>query len=135
MKQTVDVKVPASVVLNENDRLHWAQKGDRAAQIRMLGKLAGRRMYAVPKGKRVRITIAVWKGHGGIYDPPNLGPTAKAIVDGLQDAGVLTEGDDWRHVEGPHLEHGGVNPALKGRTRRGGHVVFTVTLEGIGGAL
>lgn len=134
MKQTVDVRVPASVVLNSNQRLHFRPKGERTAQIRMLGKLAGRTMYPVPASVKVRIDVAVWKGHGGRYDPANLYPTVKAIVDGLGDAGVLVD-DDWKHVDGPYIRHGGVNPALKGRTPRGGHVVFTVTLEAIGGAL
>ena len=134
MKQTVDVKVPASVVLSSNDRLHWAPQGQRTAQIRMLGKLAGRKMFAVPAASRIRIIVDVWKGHGGRYDPPNLAPSVKAIVDGFRDSGILVD-DDWRHVDGPHIQHGGVNPALKGRTRRGGHVVFTVTLESIGGVL
>lgn len=133
MKQTVDVKVPASVVLNSNDRKHWGPTGERTAQIRMLGRLAGRTMYAVPDTLKVRIEVLVWKGHASHYDPQNLYPTAKAIVDGLRDAGVLVD-DDHRHVVGPFLDHGGVNPALKGRTRRGGHFVFTVTVESIGGA-
>lgn len=133
MRQTVDVRVPASVVLNSNDRLHWRPEGQRTAQIRMLGKIAGRTMFAVPGTVKVRITVAVWKGRASHYDPQNLYPTAKAIVDGLRDAGVLVD-DDHRHVEGPYIDHGGVNAALKGRTARSGSVVFTVTLESIGGA-
>lgn len=134
MRQTIDVKVPRSVVLSANDRRHWAPTGDRTAQLRTLGRLAGRSMFPVPAGVRVRIDVDVWKGHGGRYDPPNLYPSAKAIVDGLRDAGILAD-DDWKHADGPHMHHGGVNPGLKGRTPRGGHVVFTVALEAIGGTL
>ena len=134
MRQTVDVRVPASVVLSSNDRRHWGAAGSRTAQLRTLGRLAGRSMYPVPAGARVRIDVDVWKGHDRRYDPANLYPSAKAIVDGLRDAAILVD-DDWRHVDGPHMHHGGVNPALKGRTARGGHVVFTVRVDGIGGAL
>ena len=133
MRQTVDVKVPASVVLSSNDRRHWRGTGQRTKQIRTLGRLAGRDMFPVPGSVKVRIDIAVWKGHGGRYDASNLYPTGKAIVDGITDSGVLVD-DDWKHVDGPHMHHGGVNPALKGRTPRAGHVVFTVTLKAIGGA-
>lgn len=134
MKQVVDVKVPASVVLNMNDRRHWARTRERVEQMRVLGLIAGRRMYPVPETCRVRIVMHVWKGHGRLYDPPNLAPSAKAIVDGFRDAGILVD-DDWKHVDGPHLEHGGVDAALKGRGRGGGHVLFRVTVESIGGAL
>lgn len=134
MRQTVDVRVPASVVLNSNDRLHWAPEGQRVAQIRALGRHAGRSMYRIPDGTRVRIDVDVWKGKGSHYDPANLYPSAKAIVDGLRDARVLTD-DDWRRVDGPHMHHGGVNAALRGRTPRGGHVVFSVAVEAIGGVL
>lgn len=134
MRQTIDVKVPRSVVLSANDRRHWAPTGDRVAQLRTLGRLAGRSMFPVPAGVRVRIDVDVWKGHDRLYDPANLHPSAKAIVDGLRDAGILAD-DDWKHVDGPHMHHGGVNPGLKGRTARGGHFVFTVALEAIGGAL
>lgn len=134
MRQTVDVKVPASVVLSSNDRRHWGGTGARVKQLRTLGRLAGRSMFPVPASMRVRVDVAVWKGRRTHYDPANLYPSAKAIVDGMRDAGVLTD-DDWRHVDGPHMHHGGVNQALRGRTRGGGHVVFTVTLEAIGGAL
>lgn len=134
MKQTIDVRVPASVVLNSNDRLHWRPEGQRTAQLRMLGKQAGRKMFPVPDTLRVRIDVNVWKGYGSHYDPTNLYPTAKAIVDGFRDAGILVD-DDWKRVDGPHMHHGGVNADLKGRTRRGGHIVFSVVLESIGGAL
>lgn len=134
MKQTVDVKVPRSAVLNANDRRHWAPTGDRTRQLRTLGRLAGRSMYPVPAGLRVRIDVDVWKGKASHYDPANLYPSAKAIVDGLRDAGILAD-DDWKRVDGPHMHHGGVKKALAGRTVRSGHFVFTVTLEAIGGTL
>ena len=49
------------------------------------------------------------------YDPGNRYPTAKACVDGLVDAG-LVEDDDYKHVSGPFLHHGGKdkdNPGLR----------------------
>lgn len=134
MKQTIDVRVPAAVALTSNQRLHRYAQAEKTRQLRTLGRLAGRSMVHVPGSLRVKVDIAVWKGQGRRYDPANLYPTAKAVLDGMVDAGVLVD-DDYRHVDGPHLHYGGVNPALRGRTRFGGHVVLTVTMETIGGAL
>lgn len=133
MKQTIDVKVPSSVVISSNHRRHWGSTNGRTQQIRTLGRLAGRSMYRIPEGIKVLIDVDVWKGYDSHYDPANLYPTAKAIVDGLRDAGILVD-DDWKRVDGPHLHHGGVNTALRGRTPRAGHMNFTVTLTDIGGA-
>jgi hypothetical protein len=59
----------------------------------------------------VRIKASVWKPRGGEYDPGNLYPTAKPVVDGFVDAGLL-DGDDYTRVIGPDMRHGG-----KGRPR------------------
>lgn len=50
---------------------------------------------------------------GGRWDPANLAPSAKAVVDGLVRFGVLSD-DDWRHVVGPDVRRGrdGVPPRL-----------------------
>lgn len=136
MRQQVTVNVPGPVVLNENDRLHWAPKDRATGQLRMLGRSAGRKLYAVPGSLRVLVEVDVWKGRGGRYDPTNLHPTAKALLDGMVDAGALVD-DDYRHVDGPHLKHGGVTERLRGRgpRGRGGRVELVFTLTGIGGAL
>ncbi|WP_157075253.1 hypothetical protein [Arthrobacter luteolus] len=59
---------------------------------------------------KVRIVARVWKTRRGRYDPGNLYPTAKACVDGIVEAGLLAD-DDWLHVDGPDLRHGGIGPA------------------------
>jgi hypothetical protein len=54
----------------------------------------------------VHITAFITKKRGGRYDPNNLWPTIKAIVDGIVDAGLLHD-DDHVHVIGPDMRHGG----------------------------
>ncbi|MFD1836241.1 hypothetical protein ACFSDA_14315 [Brachybacterium rhamnosum] len=134
MRQQTTVLVSRGTLLNANDRRHWGAGHARTSQLRMIGKGAGRAMYPVPAGVRVRVDVDVWKGYTSHYDPANLYPTAKALVDGLRDARVLTD-DDWKHVDGPHLHHGGVDPSLRGRIPAGDKVRFVVTLDSIGGAL
>jgi hypothetical protein len=76
---------------------------------RWAGKLAvppGVGPYVGP----VHITAHIWKPRRGRYDPNNLWPTVKAVVDGFVDAGLLAD-DDHTHVIGPDMRHGGVGPA------------------------
>lgn len=52
------------------------------------------------------VDMWVFKGRRGRYDPGNLYPCAKAVVDGFVLGGVF-EDDDFSRVDGPHLHHGG----------------------------
>lgn len=56
--------------------------------------------------ERVEINAYIYRARNGRYDPGNLYPTAKACVDGLVDAGLVVD-DDYQHVDGPFLRHGG----------------------------
>ena len=106
------VRVPAPTGwLNSNDRLHRQAEAKLVKAWREAAKTAApeRPAYTEP----VRIWCEIWKPRANRYDPGNLYPTAKACVDGFRDAGLLVD-DDWRHVEGPHMIHGGLttSPAL-----------------------
>lgn len=108
--KTFEVEVPAPVVwLNSNDRRH------RQADAKLIKAWRETTRDLVPAGvepftERVRVLAFVTKPKRGRYDPGNLYPTAKACVDGLVDAGVLVD-DDWVHVDGPDMRHGGLGPA------------------------
>jgi hypothetical protein len=75
---------------------------------REAGYLAAR--GRTPATGPVTIWASVWKPIANRYDPQNLYGTGKAVVDGFRDAGILVD-DDWRHVAGPFMIHGGVGPA------------------------
>lgn len=95
--------------LNSNDRLHRMQENKLTSAWRAAAKglvPAEWEQLTVP----VRVVAEVWKPRRGRYDPGNLYPTAKACLDGIVDAGLLVD-DDWRHVEGPDMRHGGIGPA------------------------
>lgn len=94
--------------MSSNDRLHRMQEVKLTSAWREAGKLAA--PDAATIDEPVRIWAHVWKPIANRYDPQNLYPTAKAVVDGLRDAGLLVD-DDWRHVEGPFMLHGGKGPA------------------------
>ena len=104
---TLELTIPAPCDwLNSNQRLHWTEKARRtriwrhAAHGAVLGQHKGAR-FDVP----VRITVTIHKTRAGRYDVANYGVTAKAIVDGLVDAGVIPDdSNEW--VTGPDMRAG-----------------------------
>ncbi|MBT8163060.1 MULTISPECIES: hypothetical protein [Arthrobacter] len=96
--------------LNSNDRLHRLQEAKITKAWR---EAAARAAHGnQPLNPPVQIIAHIYKERGGRYDPGNLYPTAKACVDGLVDAGLLTD-DDHTRVIGPDMRHGGTgNPEL-----------------------
>lgn len=107
--------------LNSNLRMHRQQEAKLTAAWRTEAalRLAERGWDLTPYDGPVRVTAHVWKPRAGRYDPGNLYPTAKACLDGIVDAGLLAD-DDWKHVIGPDMRHGGKGPAA---------LVITITQE------
>lgn len=90
--------------ISSNDRLHRMAEGKLTKQWREAGaKAAG---TTTPFTGQVHITAHIWKDRSGRYDVLNLWPSLKAVIDGIVDAGVLAD-DDWKHVIGPDMRHGG----------------------------
>lgn len=100
--------------LNSNDRLNRFREAKLKARWRQEGLKA---VEALPGNfidcfmGRVLVTAHIWKPIENRYDPNNFWATTKPLMDGIVDSGLLID-DDWRHVRGPHHEHGG-----KGRAR------------------
>ena len=92
--------------LNLNQQLHWAPRNKRAQAWRHGAHIYARK-HQLPKGLvRVKIDIYVWKSTRRRYDPHNLMPTMKHVIDGLVDYGLIPD-DNTRHLDGPHPHHGG----------------------------
>lgn len=63
----------------------------------------------------VTCDVYIYRPRAGRYDPGNYYPTAKAIIDGMVDAGILPD-DSFEYLDGAHLHHGGTdkeNPRLE----------------------
>ncbi len=91
---------------NEVNRAgHWARaKNTRAWRDETVKQIR----EGIPKSRInyfAKIDMIIHKPTGRRYDPGNLYPVAKAIVDGIVLSGLL-EDDDYTHVDGPHLHHG-----------------------------
>jgi len=105
-----EIKIPAPCDwINSNQRLHRMQTAELTKAWREAAKNAAKTI--TPAKTPARVTATIWKPHAGRYDPGNLYPTAKAILDGLVDAGIFPD-DDHKHIIGPDMRHGGKGPAL-----------------------
>lgn len=93
--------------LNLNQQLHWAPRNKRAQAWRHGAHIIARQRR-LPKGfERVQIDAYVWKSSKRAYDPHNLMPTLKPVVDGLvTDYGLIPD-DSSEYLAGPFIHHGG----------------------------
>lgn len=99
---------PGDVLPTANGREHWRRKAALTRHWRALAMVLARRELNTGRWQRLdraHITITLDWPDQRRRDPANWSPLAKAIVDGLVDAGVLPD-DDHRHVTGPDLRRG-----------------------------
>jgi Holliday junction resolvase RusA-like endonuclease len=109
---TVEIPIPQpfrNSLLNANQRRHWRH---RQRVTKSWREETGWRARAarVPSLERARIVVEFSFGDQRRRDVNNYQPTAKAIVDGLVDVGLLPDDND-RHLVGPDLrrvEHPGL---------------------------
>lgn len=80
---------------NANDRMHWRPRAKKISDARWAARIAAL-AARVPKGLgRARISVTPLQGpRGPSGDPGAYLPTVKACLDGLRDAGVLTDDTD-----------------------------------------
>jgi crossover junction endodeoxyribonuclease RusA len=81
--------------LSANDREHPLKRARRVKEWRTAAGWLGRDVGAVETP--VHVTFVFKRRSSRRWDVENLAPTAKAIMDGLRDAGVLPE-DDTTHI-------------------------------------
>ena len=92
--------------LNLNQKEHWAPRNKRA-QVWRHGAHIKARQAKLPRGlRRVQVDAYVWKSSRRRYDPHNLMPTLKPVIDGLVDYGLLVD-DSSEYLAGPFIHHGG----------------------------
>ena len=91
--------------INMNQRLHWAPKAERTRQWRIIARHVAENKGLPKQLDHVRIIAHVHRTDNRSYDCHNYLPTAKAIVDGLVDYGLLPD-DNNDHLEGPDMRRG-----------------------------
>lgn len=93
------IRVPKSLWMSANQRLHWAQRSQRTKALRQLGHATARSEGWRDLGPTL-VTAHIGYPSGGRADPANAAPTVKALIDGITDAGAWPD-DDSNHVLGP----------------------------------
>lgn len=92
-------------VINENDRTHWSTRSAVIRHLRKLAKQAGQNyITAQLRNKKphipfdenhpCQVIITISSSSKRRKDGPNLYPTAKPLIDGLVDAGLLVDDND-----------------------------------------
>ena len=90
--------------ISANDRLHWAKKARLTKTWRDAGLVYARR-NRLPQLTRAHIKVEIHKTTARRFDPGNLYDTAKPIVDGFMDYGLLRD-DSAMFLDGPDMRAG-----------------------------
>ena len=110
---TVVIEPPPCALINANDRLHYQAKAKLTKAWR---EAAAGAIWVNPRVKPLhesaRVIVAVRFPTNHRRDVGNYYPTAKAILDGLVDAGVLPDDND-QHVTGPDMRRDRPNGPLR----------------------
>ena len=89
-----------------NQRQHWAEKADLTRFYRQVGKLRSLELW-IPHIGQAHVVAELRFRDRRRRDPHNWMPTAKAVLDGMVDAGVFPD-DNHAHVIGPDMRIGPV---------------------------
>lgn len=109
--RTWTVVLPPLELLNANHRLHWTKVVKVVSEIRTAAGWAAR-AAKVPHLARAHIECELRFWDTRRRDPSNwASPSAKAAIDGIVDAGVLDDDDD-KHLDGPDMRLGRIDPSL-----------------------
>ncbi|WGH93855.1 hypothetical protein QDX21_03390 [Auritidibacter ignavus] len=111
---TLFVPLQQSGWVNTNHREHWAVRNRKTQEWRTATSWVARSSKIGPY-QHISVTAHVHKTTNRAYDAHNLLPTAKAMVDGLVDAGVIPD-DNNTYLTGPDMRHGKKQPDNPGIT-------------------
>lgn len=97
-------------MISSNDRLHFRAKASLTAHLRLLARLETIGKVNIPFSpkKPCGVNVMFLAPTKRKYDPPNLYPTIKALIDGMTDAKVWTD-DNHEVIKYMKFEHGGLS--------------------------
>lgn len=104
----ISIRVDPSIILTANQRVHWAKKARRTADLRLLAVAAWRRA-GCPQHSHLHLVVRIGYPSRQRRDAHNLMPTVKALVDGMvhpnpRSRGLLPDDSD-EFLTGPDLRH------------------------------
>lgn len=100
----IKFKIDRENILNSNKQLHRFVKRDTARRLREIGQNVGNKYTEV--FNHYTVDVFIYPPTRRRFDPPNLYPTVKHLIDGLTDSG-LWEDDDWKHMKTMSFSYGG----------------------------
>ncbi|MER0443111.1 hypothetical protein ABR738_00720 [Streptomyces sp. Edi4] len=101
------LELPTGLTLmTSNERLHHLQRSDRTRALRQAARIAAQ-VARIPHLERAYVTCYLRAKDRRRRDPGNWYPSAKAVLDGIVDAGVLAD-DDATRLLGPDMRLGDV---------------------------
>ena len=109
----IEVEVDRSLLLNANQRLHYAPKARITQALRKLGT---EKAQGLPSFDRTHLTVRIHWPDKRHRDAHNIYPTLKALIDGFVDAGVIPDDND-DYLVGPDLRRADTRSGVKGLTR------------------
>jgi crossover junction endodeoxyribonuclease RusA len=98
----IDNKPP----LNQNQRLHWAEKNRRAQLVRNTVAWKAKQLK-LGQHQHLAAQLHYQPGDNRRRDAPNLTATSKPAIDGLVDAGIVPDDNDQHVTEHMPLIHRG----------------------------
>jgi crossover junction endodeoxyribonuclease RusA len=98
MSATLHFELPKALVLNANDRMHWAP---RASVVRNLRAMGAREARHHERMERAHLWIGIGYADKRRRDDHNLMPTFKALIDGITEH--LLPDDSREYLVGPDL--------------------------------
>lgn len=104
----VHFPLDSSRILQSNQRLHYHIKAARTRYLRSLARDTGLALAHQLNApfEHYAVNVVVSPPTARRFDPPNIYPTAKALIDGLTDA-AWWEDDDFRHLVETSFRYGG----------------------------
>mgnify|MGYP000847964424 FL=1 len=103
-KLTIRFEIERKNILNANVSKHRYIKGTIAKNLRATGYKEGSKYSE--KFKHYDVDVLIYPPTRRRFDPPNLYPTVKHLIDGLTDS-KLWEDDDWKHLNKMSFAYGG----------------------------
>lgn len=100
----ITFEITPQIKISANQSYHYQNKGQRAKKLR---ELAYQKTLECPyKFDKFEVLVEIFPPTRRRFDPPNLYPTVKHLIDGMTDSRMWID-DDYKHLISMTFRHGG----------------------------
>lgn len=109
-----DSKHPSkNLVINSNDRFHFRSQAQMTKQLRKIGASRVPQVTPFSEERPCKVIVSVSLPTRRRFDPPNIYPTVKALLDGMTDGGLWTD-DNSKVIQSLEFRDSGMLSEKKG---------------------